>query len=198
MKDIATKSTTQYILDKYDLYPKKKYGQNFLIDPRIVEKIVCCSSVNEKCAVIEVGPGIGALTQVLARYAGYVRSYEIDTRFKGVYEDYLNQENIELVFEDFLKVNLEDLMTLKDKYEKVILVANLPYYITTQIIEKVLKSAIANAVNNNELDENNLYVADVVANQGPTLKRIRPRAQGRAYRINKKTAHISIYLDEKK
>ena len=67
-----------------------------------------------------------------------------------------------------------------------------------EIIERVLKSAIANAVNNNELDENNLYVADVVANQGPTLKRIRPRAQGRAYRINKKTAHISIYLDEKK
>ena len=67
-----------------------------------------------------------------------------------------------------------------------------------EIIEKVLKSAIANAVNNTELDENNLYVADVVANQGPTLKRIRPRAQGRAYRINKKTAHISIYLDEKK
>ena len=67
-----------------------------------------------------------------------------------------------------------------------------------EIIEKVLKSAIANAVNNNELDENNLYVADVVANQGPTLKRIRPRAQGRAYRINKKTAHISIYVDEKK
>ena len=67
-----------------------------------------------------------------------------------------------------------------------------------EIIENVLKSAIANAVNNNELDENNLYVADVVANQGPTLKRIRPRAQGRAYRINKKTAHISIYLDEKK
>ena len=67
-----------------------------------------------------------------------------------------------------------------------------------EIIEKVLKSAIANAVNNNELDDNNLYVADVVANQGPTLKRIRPRAQGRAYRINKKTAHISIYLDEKK
>lgn len=67
-----------------------------------------------------------------------------------------------------------------------------------EIIEKVLKSAIANAVNNNELDENNLYVADVVANQGPTLKRIRPRAQGRAYKINKKTAHISIYLDEKK
>ena len=66
-----------------------------------------------------------------------------------------------------------------------------------EIIEKVLKSAIANAVNNNELDENNLYVADVVANQGPTLKRIRPRAQGRAYRIEKRTSHISIVLDER-
>ena len=61
-----------------------------------------------------------------------------------------------------------------------------------EIIEKVLKSAVANAENNLELDVENLYVEDVVANQGPTLKRIRPRAQGRAYRINKRTAHISI------
>ena len=106
MKDIATKSTTNYILEKYDLYPKKKYGQNFLIDPRIVEKIVCSSSVDKECAVIEVGPGIGALTQVLARYAGYVRSYEIDTRFKGVYEEFLNEDHIDVVFDDFLKIDL--------------------------------------------------------------------------------------------
>ena len=66
-----------------------------------------------------------------------------------------------------------------------------------EIIEKVLKSAIANAVNNNELDENNLYVADVVANQGPTLKRIRPRAQGRAYRVLKRTSHVTLVLKEK-
>ncbi len=66
-----------------------------------------------------------------------------------------------------------------------------------EIIEKVLKSAIANAENNLELDVEKLYVEDVVANQGPTLKRIRPRAQGRAYRINKRTAHISIYLNER-
>ena len=66
-----------------------------------------------------------------------------------------------------------------------------------EIIEKVLKSAVANAENNLELDVNNLYVEDVVANQGPTLKRIRPRAQGRAYIINKRTAHISIYLNER-
>ena len=105
MKDIATKSTTNYILEKYDLYPKKKYGQNFLIDPRIVEKIVCSSSVDKECAVIEVGPGIGALTQVLARYAGYVRSYEIDTRFKGVYEEFLNENHIDI---QYVKVRDEE------------------------------------------------------------------------------------------
>ncbi len=66
-----------------------------------------------------------------------------------------------------------------------------------EIIKKVLKSAVANAENNLELDVENLYVEDAVANQGPTLKRIRPRAQGRAYRINKRTAHISIYLNER-
>lgn len=66
-----------------------------------------------------------------------------------------------------------------------------------EIIEKVLKSAIANAENNLELDVDKLYVEEVFANQGPTLKRIRPRAQGRAYRINKRTAHISIYLNER-
>ena len=106
MKDIATKSTTNYILEKYDLYPKKKYGQNFLIDPRIVEKIVCSSSVDKECAVIEVGPGIGALTQVLARYAGYVRSYEIDTRFKGVYEEFLNEDHIDIVSVSYTHLTL--------------------------------------------------------------------------------------------
>ena len=81
--------------------------------------------------------------------------------------------------------------------EAMAILAYSPRY-AAEIIEKVLKSAVANAENNLELDVNYLYVADVFANQGPTLKRIRPRAQCRAYRINKKTAHISIYLDEKK
>lgn len=84
----------------------------------------------------------------------------------------------------------------KSVVEAMGILAYSPRY-AAEIIEKVLKSAIANAENNLELDVNKLYVADVVANKGPTLKRIRPRAQGRAYRINKKTAHISIYLDEK-
>lgn len=138
MKDIATLSTTQYILEKYDLFPKKKYGQNFLIDKMVIEKIIKQADLNKDCAVIEVGPGIGALTQQLSKSAGYVRCYEIDTRFQPVYQEFFNESNIEIVFEDFLKVDLTSLKNLKDNYERIVLVANLPYYITSQIIEKVI------------------------------------------------------------
>ena len=106
MAYLGSPSATKEIINKYSFAFQKKFGQNFLIDPRIVEKIVCSSSVDKECAVIEVGPGIGALTQVLARYAGYVRSYEIDTRFKGVYEEFLNEDHIDVVFDDFLKIDL--------------------------------------------------------------------------------------------
>lgn len=141
MKDIATKSTTSYILEKYHLQALKKYGQNFLIDSNIVEKIVSSANVDKSTCVIEVGPGIGALTQSLARYAGHVLSYEIDQRFAGVYQEFLNVDNVEIVFEDFLTIDLQQVVTsLKKKYAKVCVVANLPYYITSDIIEKVVLS----------------------------------------------------------
>ena len=89
-----------------------------------------------------------------------------------------------------------DLIRGKSVNEAYAILRNQPQK-AARVIEKVLTSAVANAENNLELDVNNLYVEDVVANQGPTLKRIRPRAQGRAYRINKRTAHISIYLNER-
>lgn len=138
MKEIASPTTTQYILEKYNLFPKKKYGQNFLIDKTIIEKILKYVDLNKKCAVIEVGPGIGSLTQLLGKHAGYVRSYEIDTRFQPVYQEFFSGKNIDIVFNDFLKINLQELKILKKKYEKIILIANLPYYITSQIIEKVV------------------------------------------------------------
>ncbi len=84
----------------------------------------------------------------------------------------------------------------KNVNEALAILAYSPRY-AAEIIEKVLKSAIANAEHNLGFDVEKLYVDEVVANQGPTLKRIRPRAQGRAYRINKRTAHISIYLKER-
>lgn len=84
----------------------------------------------------------------------------------------------------------------KNVGEAMAVLAYSPRY-AAGVIQKVLKSAVANAENNLELDVDRLYIEDAVANQGPTLKRIQPRAQGRAYRINKRTAHISIYLNER-
>lgn len=141
MKDIATISTTKYILDKYNLNALKKYGQNFLIDVNVVNKIISQANIDKETAVIEVGPGIGALTQILSRAAGKVISFEIDERFKPVYQEFLTAENIEIIFGDFMKQELTTLVAeLKKTYNQVYLVANLPYYITTAIIEKVILS----------------------------------------------------------
>ena len=159
MKDIATKSTTNYILEKYDLYPKKKYGQNFLIDPHIVEKIVCSSSVDKECAVIEVGPGIGALTQVLARYAGYVRSYEIDTRFKGVYEEFLNEDHIDVVFDDFLKIDLTTLESLKEKYKEYLNILKQNSYRLLRLVNNVMDITKVNS----DSDKLNLVNCNIVS-----------------------------------
>lgn len=141
MKEIATPSTTKYILDKYNLNALKKFGQNFLIDVNVINKIVMSANIDETTAVIEVGPGIGALTQILGRYSGKVTSFEIDERFKPVYEEFLNQDNIEIIFGDFMEQDIKSIVqNLKQKYQRVCLVANLPYYITTAIIEKVVLS----------------------------------------------------------
>lgn len=137
MKNIATIQTTKYILDKYHLNALKKYGQNFLIDINIVEKIVDQANINDETLVIEVGPGIGALTQILAKYAKKVISYEIDERFKPVHEEFLDCDNIEIKYENFLD---SDLSNFDGTYQKVVLVANLPYYITSDILEHVTSS----------------------------------------------------------
>ena len=85
----------------------------------------------------------------------------------------------------------------KDVQTALAIVTYNPRY-ASSIIEKLLKSAIANAENNNGMKKENLYIAECYANQGPTMKRVRPRAQGRAYRIEKRMSHITIVLDEKK
>ncbi len=139
MNDIATKTTTSYILDKYNLHAKKKFGQNFLIDTNIVEKIANAGNIDKDTCVIEIGPGIGALTQVLARHAGYVICYEIDEELKAVHKEFLTENNIEIRYLDFLKADLEKVTNEIGKtYKKICIVANLPYYITTKIIERVV------------------------------------------------------------
>ena len=157
MKDIATCPTTKYILDKYNLNALKKYGQNFLIDANVVNKIVNQTHIDKNTAVIEVGPGIGALTQILGRSAGKVISFEIDERFEPVYKEFLNEDNIEIIFGDFLKQDIKSIVEeLKDDYRKIYIVANLPYYITTAIIEKII-------LDNCQIDEMIIMVQKEVA-----------------------------------
>lgn len=141
MKDIATIATTKEILEKYQLGALKKFGQNFLIDINIIDKIITSVDINKKTAVIEVGPGIGALTQRLALQSGKVISFEIDERFKPVYRDYLNFDNLNIIFGDFMEQDIAKVvLDLRQEFDQVYLIANLPYYITTPIIEKVLLS----------------------------------------------------------
>lgn len=137
-KIIATPSNTKEILETYDLYAKKNYGQNFLVESQIVEKIARNAVPNDDTVVIEVGPGIGALTQFLARYAKKVVTFEIDERLIPVLADTLQDEdNVEVIQEDFLNVDLKEFV---GKYGEVVVAANLPYYITTPILFKIFES----------------------------------------------------------
>lgn len=142
MKDIAKKSNTMYLLDKYHLKASKKYGQNFLIDLNTIRKIVETTHIDKQTCVIEIGPGIGALTEQLSYQAGQVICYEIDTRLKEVLNESLGEfDNINIIFQDFLTVNLKEVVNeLKKNYKKVCIVANLPYYITSDILEHIITS----------------------------------------------------------
>lgn len=142
MKDIAKKANTMYLLEKYNMKATKKFGQNFLIDLNVVQKIVDCTSVDQQTCVIEIGPGIGALTEQLSYKAGHVISYEIDTRLKDVLNESLQEcTNVEVIFQDFLTVDLKQVVHhYKQHYSKVCIVANLPYYITSDILEHIITS----------------------------------------------------------
>jgi len=142
MKDIAKKSNTMYLLDKYQLQAAKKFGQNFLIDLNTIKKIVETTPVDKQTCVIEIGPGIGALTEQLSYKAKKVLCFEIDTRLKEVLAESLAEcDNVEIRFQDFLTVPLKEIVEeLKKEYEKVCIVANLPYYITSDILEYIIQS----------------------------------------------------------
>lgn len=141
-KPIATPSRTKEILATYDMFAKKNYGQNFLVDPSVVEKIARNAVVSDHCVVLEIGPGIGALTQYLCEYAQKVISFEIDERLPEVLADTLAEyDHFELVMQDFLNVDLKSYVTqyTKEGYD-VVIAANLPYYITTPILFKIFES----------------------------------------------------------
>ncbi len=137
--EIANPSNTKDILHKHNLNLKKSLGQNFLIDNNILNKIVATANITKEDTVIEIGPGIGSLTQKLAEAAGRVVAVELDDRLIPVLKDSLSgYNNIEVVHGDALKVDFSQLV--KGNFK---VVANLPYYITTPIIMRLLEEDFA-------------------------------------------------------
>lgn len=143
-KDIATPKRTKEILEKHGFSFKKSLGQNFLIDPNVLSNIVSHANLTGKVGVIEIGPGIGALTEHIARKAGKVVAYEIDGRLLPVLEDTLSPyDNVTVIHQDVLDADLQGMIEKEFAgYEEIIVVANLPYYVTTPIIMKFLLERI--------------------------------------------------------
>lgn len=139
-KLISTPSRTKKILDQFNLRAKKGFGQNFLVDPVIVEK--CASMAHAESAVIEIGPGIGSLTEALCMHAKKVIAFEVDKDLMNVLADTLSDyDNVEVILQDFLECDLEQIVTdLKQQYGSVSVCANLPYYITTPVLFKIFEN----------------------------------------------------------
>lgn len=131
------------ILNKYNFSFQKKFGQNFLIDTHVLEKIIRAAGVTKDDLVIEIGPGIGTLTQYLCEAAREVVAVEIDKKLIPILEDTLScYDNISIINEDILKVDLNKLVQEKNEGRPVKVVANLPYYITTPIIMGLLEAHV--------------------------------------------------------
>ena len=136
---IGSITETKRILDKYNLQAKKKLGQNFLVDGNIIHKIIDQINLSKEDGVIEIGPGIGAMTEILLQQAEKVLCYEIDKDMVEVLSRELTNGNLLIKQEDFLKADLiSDLKNFKEN-QRIVVVSNLPYYITTPIIFKLLE-----------------------------------------------------------
>lgn len=144
MKDIATPSRTKALLNQYGFDFKKSLGQNFLIDVNIIHKIIDASDIDEHTGIIEVGPGMGSLTEQLAKHAQKVLSFEIDQRLIPVLDETLGPyDNVTIINEDILKA---DIATYVHQHladcDKIMVVANLPYYITTPILLNLMQQTL--------------------------------------------------------
>ena len=137
---------TRFIMKKYNIKANKNLGQNFLINEEVVTNIVDCSNIDKQDLVIEIGPGLGTLTKYLLEKAGKVICIELDTKMLQILEDRFSlYNNFELINNDVLKVDLKNIIKKEKeegKIKNVKIVANLPYYITTPIIMKLLEEEL--------------------------------------------------------
>lgn len=140
MQPIATIKRTKEIQERYQIFTKKSYGQNFIIEPKIVEKIAMAAIEDPSELVFEIGPGIGALTQFLCQRADCVIALEIDERLPEILKKEIDG-NLEIILQDVLSIDIDELIASKRKdHQKVVFASNLPYYITTPILFKLFEA----------------------------------------------------------
>ena len=143
MADLASPAKTAAVINKYNFMFRKKFGQNFLIDASVVEEIIDAAGINGEDTVLEIGPGIGTMTQYLAERAGRVIAVEIDRALIPILEDTLSAyDNVRVINDDILKVDLNRLSEEENGGRPIKVVANLPYYITTPIIMALLEKEV--------------------------------------------------------
>ena len=139
--DLGNPKNTIEVIQKYNFAFQKKFGQNFLIDTHVLDKIISAAGMTKEDTVLEVGPGIGTMTQRLSQAAGQVIAVEIDTNLIPILKDTLQDcENVTVINEDILKIDIKKLAEEKGGGRPVKVVANLPYYITTPIIMGLFES----------------------------------------------------------
>ena len=140
---LGNPQNTIEVLQKYNFSFQKKFGQNFLIDTHVLDKIIQSANITEDDMVLEIGPGIGTMTQYLAQAAGKVIAVEIDKNLIPILEDTLSgYDNVRVINEDVLKLDLKKLADEENNGKPVKVVANLPYYITTPILMHLIESKI--------------------------------------------------------
>jgi len=143
MANLGIPQNTIEILQKYNFNFQKKFGQNFLIDTSVLDRIIGAAEITKDDCVLEIGPGIGTMTQYLAESAGEVVAVEIDKNLIPILEDTLSAYgNVTVINEDILKVDVNRIVQEKNDGRPIKVVANLPYYITTPIIMGLFESHV--------------------------------------------------------
>ncbi len=143
MANLGIPSNTIEVLQKYNFNFQKKFGQNFLIDTHVLEKIIDASEITKDDCVLEIGPGIGTMTQYLAERAREVIAVEIDKALIPILGDTLKEyDNVTIINDDILKVDINRIVEEKNNGQPIKVVANLPYYITTPIIMGLFESHV--------------------------------------------------------
>nr|WP_304578335.1 16S rRNA (adenine(1518)-N(6)/adenine(1519)-N(6))-dimethyltransferase RsmA [uncultured Acetatifactor sp.] len=140
MANLGIPRNTIEVLQRHNFTFQKKYGQNFLVDPNVLERVMDAAGVSGEDCVLEIGPGIGTMTQLLAERAGKVVAVEIDRNLIPILEETLSPySNVTVINEDILKLDVEEAIRVRGEGRPVKVVANLPYYITTPIIMSLLE-----------------------------------------------------------